>query len=211
MYVPAHFRETRVELLQALIERHPLGILVAVTAQGLTANHIPMHAALREGGRGRLRGHIARANSLWRDLQPDAAVLAIFSGAEHYISPSWYPSKKETGKAVPTWNYATVHLQGTIRFTEDADWLRGLVGELTDLHEEGRPNRWHMSDSPADYIDGMLRAIVGFEIEVTAVAGKFKGSQNRPIGDREGARSALITEVTSATDLSELVRDPEQS
>src|SRR5277367_1573943 len=106
MYVPAHFVETRVELLQALIQRHPLGTLVALTAAGLTANHIPMLVSLQNGGRGQVRGHIARSNSLWRELEPDAAVLVIFRGAEHYISPSWYPSKREHGKAVPTWNYA---------------------------------------------------------------------------------------------------------
>jgi transcriptional regulator len=211
MYVPVHFLETRVELLQALIERHPLGTLVAVTAAGITANHVPMLAALQEGGRGRLRGHIARSNSLWRDLQPDAAVLAIFSGADHYISPTWYPSKREHGKAVPTWNYATVHLKGTIRFIEDGTWLREFVGELTDVFEQGRPNRWHMSDSSPDYIQGMLRAIVGFEIEVTDIGGKFKGSQNRPVADREGVRSALAAEVAPTTDMSELVRDPDPS
>ncbi len=211
MYVPAHFLETRVEPLQALIERHPLGTLVAMTSEGLTANHIPMRAALLEGGRGRLRGHIARANSLWRELPADAAVLAIFTGTDHYISPSWYPSKQEHGKAVPTWNYAAVHLRGTIRFVEDADWLRAFVTELTDVHEQARPNRWHVSDAPADYLEGMLRAIVGFEIEVASIVGKFKGSQNRPAVDRAGARSALAAEVGPGADLSELVRDPDPS
>ena len=211
MYVPAHFAETRVEVLQALIERHPLGTLVAVTSAGLTANHIPMQAQLREGGRGRLRGHIARGNSLWRELAADAAVLAIFMGADHYISPNWYPSKQEHGKAVPTWNYATVHLQGTIRFVEDAAWLREFVTELTDVHEHARPNRWHVGDAPADYLDGMLRAIVGFEIDVTSIVGKFKGSQNRVASDRDGVRSALQAEAAPGVDLSELVRDPDPS
>jgi len=208
MYVPAHFHETRSEVLQALIKRHPLGTLVAVTSDGLTANHIPMQATLEAGGRGRLRGHIARANTLWRELAADAAVLAIFTGADRYVSPTWYPSKQEHGKAVPTWNYATVHLKGTIRFIEDAVWLREFVTELTEVYEQGRPNRWHVSDAPPDYMEAMLRAIVGFEIEVTSVVGKFKGSQNRAVGDREGVRSAIKSEREPPTELTEVITDP---
>jgi transcriptional regulator len=208
MYVPAHFVENRTEVLQALIKRHPLGTLVATTAEGLTANHIPMQATLEPGGRGLLRGHIARANSLWRELAADAPVLAIFTGADRYVSPTWYPSKQEHGKAVPTWNYATVHLKGTIRFIEEAPWLREFVTELTEVYEQGRPNRWHVSDAPADYIEAMLRAIVGFEIQVSSIQGKFKGSQNRAIGDREGVRSALKSEIGPPTELTEVITDP---
>jgi transcriptional regulator len=208
MYVPAHFLETRTEVLQALIKRHPLGTLVAMTAEGLTANHIPMQATLEDGGRGVLRGHIARANSLWRELAADAPVLAIFTGADRYISPTWYPSKQEHGKAVPTWNYATVHLKGTIRFIEEAPWLREFVTELTEVHEQGRMNRWHVSDAPPDYIDAMLRAIVGFEIQVSSIQGKFKGSQNRAIGDRVGIRSALQSEHEPPPELTEIITDP---
>jgi transcriptional regulator len=205
VYVPEHFRETRIDVLQALVERHPLATLVAMTAEGLTANHIPLQAQLRAGGRGILRGHIARANSLWRELHSDAAVLAIFIGADDYISPSWYPSKQEHGKAVPTWNYATVHIKGSIRFIDDAAWLRDFVGSLTDVHEQGRVNRWHVSDAPADYIDGMLRAIVGFEIEVSSVVGNFKGSQNRSVADRAGVNAALRTAGRRPDELAELV------
>lgn len=208
MYVPAHFLEQRTEVLQALIKRHPLGTLIATTAAGLTANHIPMQASLQEGGGGLLRGHIARANSLWRELAADAPVLAIFTAADRYVSPTWYPSKQEHGKAVPTWNYATVHLNGTIRFIEDAVWLREFVTELTDVYEQGRPNRWHVSDAPRDYLEAMLHAIVGFEIQVTSVVGKFKGSQNRVVGDREGVRSALKREIEPDTELTEIISDP---
>jgi transcriptional regulator len=208
MYVPAHFLESRTEVLQALIERHPLGTLVAVTPEGLTANHIPMLARLEAGGGGTLRGHIARGNSLWRELASGARVLAIFSGADHYISPTWYPSKREHGKAVPTWNYATVHLKGTISFTDDVTWLRAFVTELTQANEAGRPNRWHVTDSPADYIEGMLRAIVGFEIQLTSYVGKFKGSQNRAVGDRDGVRQMLREESPAALEESEIVTDP---
>ena len=211
MYLPEHFRETRVDVLQALIDRHPLGTLVAVTGEGLTANHIPMRAQLAEGGRGRLRGHIARANSLWRELKNDSAVLAIFTGADNYISPTWYPSKQEHGKAVPTWNYATVHLQGTIRFIDDVTWLRDFVTSLTDVHEGGRVNRWHVSDAPADYLEAMLRAIVGFEIEVTGVFGKFKGSQNRSLADRTGTRAGLRADGRTVAELAELVPESKPS
>jgi transcriptional regulator len=209
VYVPEHFHETRIEVLQPFIEHHPLATLVAMTADGLTANHIPLHSQLRAGGGGLLRGHIARANSLWRALQPGAAVLAIFTGADDYISPSWYPSKREHGKAVPTWNYATVHIAGNIRFIDDAAWLREFVGSLTEVHEQGRPNRWHMSDAPAEYIEGMLRAIVGFEIEISSIVGKFKGSQNRSLADRAGVRAAMQTAGSGPGELAELV--PESS
>jgi transcriptional regulator len=208
MYVPAHFVENRTEVLQALIKRHPLGTLIANTVEGLSANHIPMLATLEADGRGVLRGHIARANSLWRELAADSPVLAIFAGADRYISPTWYPSKQEHGKAVPTWNYATVHLKGTIRFIEDGSWLREFVTELTEVHEQGRPNRWHVSDAPPDYIEAMLRSIVGFEIQVTSITGKFKGSQNRVIGDRLGVRSALKSEIEPPTDMTEVITDP---
>jgi transcriptional regulator len=205
VYVPEHFRETRVEVLQAFLERHPLATLIAMTARGLTANHIPLRAQLTGTGGGLLRGHIARANSLWRDLEPGAAVLAVFAGAGSYVSPSWYPSKKEHGKVVPTWNYAAVHVSGTIRFIQDAAWLREFVATLTDVHEAGNENRWQVSDAPAEYIDGMLRAIVGFEIVVAEVTGKFKGSQNRPAADRVAVAAALHAAGRSSADLAELV------
>lgn len=191
MYVPEHFRETRIEVLRAFVERHSFGTLVAVTPEGITANHIPMQLLSGSDGPGLLRGHIARANPLWRLLQPGASVLAIFIGPDHYVSPSWYPSKHEHGEAVPTWNYATVHVKGHIRFIDDPGWLRTLVESLTDEHERQSVNRWRITDAPADYIAGMLRAIVGFEIQVSAIEGKFKGSQNRSAADRAGVAEAL--------------------
>ena len=204
MYVPDHFRESRTEVLQAFVDRHPLATLVAMTQEGLTANLIPLQSKLTADGRGTLRGHIARSNSLWRQLEQGAGVLAIFSGANSYVSPNWYPSKREHGKAVPTWNYATVHIKGGIRFTDDASWLRDFVESLTDKHEEGRPQRWHVGDAPADYLAGMLRAIVGFEIEVCSIDGKFKGSQNRSDADRVGVREALIAAGRDAEAIAEL-------
>jgi len=205
VYVPEHFRETQLPVLQAFVDRHPLATLVALTSEGLNADHIPLQGQLESHGRGWLRGHIARANPLWRDLKNDAAVLAIFAGAGHYISPSWYPSKQVHGKAVPTWNYAVVHISGSIRFIDDAPWLQDLVGSLTDAHEQKRLNRWHINDAPADYIQGMLRAIVGFEIKISRIVGKFKGSQNRPAGDRAGVRAALLAEGRTLVDVAELV------
>lgn len=207
MYVPEHFRETRLEVLQAFIERHPLATLVAMTADGLTANHIPMLSQLSPGAGGLLRGHIARGNSLWRRLEPRAAVLAIFTGADSYVSPAWYPSKQEHGKVVPTWNYGAVHIGGHIRFIEDASWLRELVGSLTRVHEARRTQPWSVGDAPADYIEAMLRAIVGFEIEISSIAGKIKGSQNRPVADRTAVREALLEAGRRADEIAELVPD----
>jgi transcriptional regulator len=191
LYVPEHFRETRIDVLRALIEQYSLGTLVAVTPEGISANHIPMQLLPAPDGAQLLRGHIARANPLWRQLEAGASVLAIFIGPDHYVSPSWYPSKHEHGKAVPTWNYATVHVKGRIRFIEDRGWLYSLVESLTDQHEQGNINRWRISDAPADFIEGMLRAIVGFEIEVVGIEGKFKASQNRSAADRAGVADAL--------------------
>jgi transcriptional regulator len=205
VYVPDHFRESRPEVLGAFITQHPLATLIANTDQGLTANHLPLLWNDAAEGSGALRGHIARANSLWRVVQAGSSVLAVFTGAQHYISPAWYPSKLTDGKAVPTWNYAAVHVRGSIRFIEDALWLRQLVEALTDVHEGNRAERWHVSDAPANYIDSMLRAIVGFEINITGIEGKFKGSQNRSLADRTSVAGKLREEGLSIEALRELV------
>jgi transcriptional regulator len=204
VYVPEHFSETRMDVLQAFIERHAFATLVAVTGEGLTANHLPLTSRLHPDATGKLRGHIARANPLWRELKDGASVLAIFDGAHSYVSPTWYPSKREHGKVVPTWNYATVHVSGNIRFIEDARWLLQLVTSLTDMHETSRAERWQVSDAPGDYIEAMLRAIVGLEIEVTRVVGKFKGSQNRSLADRTGVAAALRAEGRSPEEIAEI-------
>ena len=159
MYIPEHFRETRLEVLQALVSRHPLATLVAVTARGLSAHHLPLQAHFAAGGGGWLRGHIARANSLWRELEAQAPVLAVFRGADAYVSPDWYPSKAEQGKVVPTWNYAAVHVSGRIRFIEEAPWLREFVTGLTEQHQRALGAPWRVSDAPADYLTAMLRAL----------------------------------------------------
>lgn len=204
MYIPEHFREPQIEVLRAFVERHSFGTLVAVTSEGITANHIPMQLLAGPDGLGVLRGHIARANPLWRLLESGASVLAIFLGPDHYVSPSWYPSKHEHGKAVPTWNYATVHVRGTIRFIDDPVWLRALVESLTDEHERHNVHPWKVTDAPADYIAGMVRAIVGFEILVSAIEGKFKASQNRSAADRAGVAEALRTAGLPADEVTQL-------
>ena len=209
MYNPDQFREERSEVLRAFIAQHLLGALVAVTADGLTANHIPMLWEEREGTPGVLKGHVARANPLWRTTAPDSTVLVIFGGADRYITPSWYPAKQEHGKVVPTWNYSVVHAYGTIRFDENRD--RGLlhVTELTDRQEASRPEPWKVSDAPADYIEALLGRIVSFEIAVTRLVGKFKASQHRPEGERSAVTAALAAEGASAADLNEVIRSPE--
>jgi transcriptional regulator len=181
MYVPDHFREDRIEVLHDAMRR--IGFATLVT-QGLEANHLPM--LLQDGI---LRGHVARANPVWKSGEGEA--LAIFLGPHAYVSPNWYPSKAETGKAVPTWNYITVHANGPIRWIQDAEWLRGNVTALSDTHEAGREQPWKVSDAPASYIDSLLRAIVGFELRIEKLEGKYKLSQNRDTADQAGTREGL--------------------
>ncbi|MGH8206934.1 MAG: FMN-binding negative transcriptional regulator, partial [Steroidobacteraceae bacterium] len=175
---------------------------------GLSAEHLPMQLLRGTDGLWQLRGHVARANALWRQLPSGSPVLTIFRGADHYISPSWYASTAKHGQVVPTWNYAAVHLCGTIRFIDDAAWLLALVESLTDGHERGRTPRWQVADAPTDFRAAKLRAIVGFEIAVTGFTGKFKSSQNRPVADRAGVAQALRAEGVSDAALAELVREP---
>ena len=193
MYQPAHFVEQDTDALLALMTSAPLATLVRGGAE-LAADLLPLEVE-RVGAGWRVTGHVARANALWReaDGQP---VLAIFQGPQAYISPNWYPSKAQHGKAVPTWNYTMVQVHGTLRAIEDAEWLRGFVTRLTERHEGGRAVPWHVSDAPADYLDAMLKAIVGIEIEVTRVEGKFKLSQNRSAEDRTGVVLGLESDAT---------------
>ncbi len=210
MYIPEQFREERAEVLRAFIAQHPLGALVAVTADGLTANHIPMLWHEREGTPGVLQGHLARANPLWKSIAPETSVLVIFGGANSYITPSWYPGKQEHGKVVPTWNYSVVHAHGTIRFVDDSDHGLCHVQELTDRQEASRPEPWKVSDAPVDYIRSLLSRIVPFEIAVTHLIGKFKASQHRPESERQQVAVALAAQGVAAVDLDEVVRAPTQ-
>jgi transcriptional regulator len=208
VYIPEAFREERPEVLHAFIKRHPLGALICATADGLTANHIPM--MLTGGGDSNpiLRGHIARANPVWKIIAPDTPVLVIFGGANHYITPSWYPAKPEHGKVVPTWNYSVVHAHGSVRFADEKGRSLEYVSELTNLQEATREDPWKVSDAPAQYIDSMLAGIVTFEIAVTRLVGKFKASQHRPEAERQAVVEALKVEGTSAADRLELIRGP---
>jgi len=193
MYQPAHFNESDADTLLALMRAHPLATLIRGGAE-LTADILPLQVE-RVGDGWRVTGHVARANPLWREAggQP---VLLLFQGPQAYVSPNWYPSKFQHGKAVPTWNYTMVQVHGTLRAIEDAEWLRGFVTRLTERHEGGRAVPWHVSDAPADYLDAMLKAIVGIEIEVTRVEGKFKLSQNRSAEDRTGVVLGLESDAT---------------
>jgi transcriptional regulator len=184
MYVPDHFREDRPEVLQDAMRR--IGFATLVT-QGLEANHLPM--LLQDG---MLHGHVARANPVWKAGAGEA--LAVFLGPHAYVSPNWYPSKAETGKAVPTWNYLTVHARGAINWIQDTDWLRAHVTALSATHETGREEPWAIGDAPASYVDGLLRAIVGFELTIKNLEGKWKLSQNRDAADRAGVRDGLLND-----------------
>src|SRR6266850_3068495 len=195
MYLPAHFEESRVDVLHQLIHAHPLGALVTLMPGGLDANHIPFEVDPNPAPFGTLRGHVARANPVWRDASRDVEALVIFQGPGTYISPAWYPTKKETAKVVPTWNYVVVHAHGPLRVIDDRDWLRDFVTKLTNRHEGERGGEpWHVTDAPTDYIDTMLGAIIGLEIPVTRLVGKWKMSQNRPAQDRAGVVDGLLQE-----------------
>lgn len=191
MYEAAAFLEDRVEVMHALITAHPLATLVTQSALGLEANHIPLLIDPEPGPWGTLRGHVARANPLWRTFNADTDVLAVFQGPQGYITPSWYPSKAQHGKVVPTWNYAVVHAHGPLKIIDDTEWLRKLVTRLTVSQESPRDKPWQVTDAPSDYIDTMLKAIVGIEIPVTRMQGKWKMSQNRLQPDREGVMRGL--------------------
>ncbi len=180
MYIPHDFEEPRIEVMHELMRAHPLATLVTLTSGGLDANHIPLHIADAPAPFGTLRGHVARANPLWRDFAKDIEVLAIFHGPDSYITPSWYATKKETGKVVPTWNYAVVHACGTLRIFDDAGWVRAQLEALTDHHEANFSRPWAVADAPHEYTEKLIVSIVGIEIVITRLSGKWKVSQNQP-------------------------------
>jgi transcriptional regulator len=208
VYVPPHFREDQVPVLHELIRQQPLAALITATPGGLYASHLPLLIEPEPAPLGTLVGHLARANPQWREAAAGAEVLAIFTGPQAYITPSWYATKQETGKVVPTWNYAAVHAYGTLRFFDDEARLLALVTRLTETHEGKRAEPWAVSDAPDDFVRGMLRAIVGFELVITRLEGKWKMSQNRPPVDigrivdglaREGGPGeAAVAELVAA-------------
>ncbi len=190
MYQVDAFREERIDVMHALMRNHRLATLVTVNDAVPEANHLPLLIDPQPSPYGTLRGHVARTNPVWRQADGQE-VLAIFQGPQAYVTPSWYPSKRETGKVVPTWNYAVVHAYAPLIVRDDREWLRALVTQLTDQQEAALPQPWRVDDAPADYLERMLGAIVGIEIPLIRISGKWKVSQNRSAADRAGVVEGL--------------------
>jgi transcriptional regulator len=191
MYTPKAFAVTDLPMLHAAMKQSELATLVTITTQGLVATHLPLILDETKGEYGTLTGHVSRANVQWRESDAAAEALIIFLGPDTYVSPNWYPAKQETGRVVPTWNYAAIHAYGRITFIEDTEWLRTMVTELTRKHEASFPAPWQVSDAPAVYIDSQLKAIVGFEFQILRLEGKEKFNQNRSVEDRMGVIDGL--------------------
>jgi transcriptional regulator len=198
MYVPAHFDEARTEVLQGLIQQHPFGMLVTHGANGLDANHIPFELDPGRGDMGLLSAHVARANPVWQEVADGDEVMVVFTAGHAYVSPNWYPSKHESHRQVPTWNYMVVHAHGRIAIRDDERFVRGVVARLTRTHEAPQAVPWKMTDSPAEFIDERLKAIVGIEIVITRLTGKSKLSQNRETRDMRGAGEILLAQGNHA-------------
>lgn len=201
MYIPAHFSIKNPQRMHQIIQTHPLGVLLTMTPEGLDANHIPFEL---DAGRGVLTAHVARANPVWQQCGNGTDALVIFRGHESYISPNWYPSKHEFHRQVPTWNYEVVHVHGRMVVQDTEKFVRGVLGRLTRKHEAIEPKPWRMGDSAPEFIDGMLKAIVGIEITITRMEGKAKLSQNREDRDRLNAAEVLANQ--GAIELSRAMR-----
>ena len=212
MYTPKAFEVTDLALLQTAMQQSELTTLVTHTSRGLVATHLPLMLDVTQGEFGTLTGHVSRANVQWRETDADAEALVIFLGLDTYVTPSWYPAKQETGRVVPTWNYAAIHAYGRITFFDDIERLRTVVTELTRRHEAAFPAPWQVTDAPAVYIDSQLKAIVGFEVRITRLEGKQKFNQNRAAEDRlgviEGLRAQGKTPVADLMQEIESRREP---
>jgi transcriptional regulator len=195
-YNPAHFRIDDADALHAFIRQYPLATLITHSADGFSVSHLPMLLEKTQAGFV-LRGHIARANAHWKEWSIGSEALAIFNGPQAYVTPQWYPSKLKDGRVVPTWNYAVTHVRGTLRAVEDAGWLHQLVNALTLEHEKAFAHQWAVSDAPDDYVEKMLKAIVGVELHITSIEGKWKLSQNRSDADYDGTRNGLAARDTA--------------
>ena len=191
MYISKHHQLADRDAIFSLMESHPLGAWVCQGDQALVANHIPFFLDRASGPLGTLVGHVARANRIWRQLDARAPSVVMFQGPQSYVTPGWYPGKKEHGKVVPTWNYTVAHAHGTARPIEDRDWLLRMLDRLTSFHETGRQAPWRVGDAPGDYIDKLLRAIVGIEIPIDRLEGKLKASQDEALQDRHGTVAGL--------------------
>lgn len=193
MYIPTFNEEKDISVLHALIKAHPLGVWATMASGDIVVNHIPFVLHENRGELGTLVGHVARANSIWQGCSTDLDSVIVFQGDQAYITPSWYPSKHKHGKAVPTWNYAVVHAQGIPKVIEDPEWLLQHVSELTDIHESQQSLPWKVTDAPEDYIEKLIGAIVGIEIPVSKLSGKWKLGQNRPEPDKLGTIAGLMS------------------
>lgn len=191
MYQPPHFREDDLAVQHALIRAHPLGLLVTLSSEGLEANPVPFVLDASASALGTLKAHLSRANAQWRNFDPDQEALVVFQGPEAYITPSWYAAKREHGKVVPTWNYAIVQARGRLTIRDDPDWLLRQITALTDMQEAPQPEPWTVGDAPAPFVAAQLKGIVGVEIEITRIEGKWKVSQNRAEADRLGVSAGL--------------------
>ena len=207
MYIPKPHEETDILVLHQLIKAHPFGTLITLMDGELVANHIPFVLDAERGEYGTLLGHVARANPVWQSFSSTENALVIFQGTDAYITPSWYPSKHAHGKAVPTWNYAVVHAYGLPRVVEDREWLLQQVTQLTEIHEADQVLPWQVSDAPTDFTERLLGAIVGIEIPIAKLLGKWKTSQNRPETDKLGVIAGLLAQGDqSSVQMAEMVK-----
>lgn len=192
MLVPSHFREDNQEQLQQYIKEYSFGVLVVADSDGIDANHLPFHfSASNEYPLGILSCHVARVNPVWQRIENGASILVIFQGPDAYVSPSWYETKAETGQVVPTWNYVAVHANGTGSIFQGHAWLKEHLHQLTDLHESSRDNPWSVDDAPSEFTNRLVKAIVGIEIQIEALTGQVKASQNHPDRNRVGVKAGL--------------------
>ncbi len=205
MYLPAHFREDRQHVQHDLMRAYPLGVLFTAGPGGPMANHVPCLLYADEGPHGVLRAHLARANPQLDELRAITECFVVFQGPEDYITPSWYATKRETGKVVPTWNFVSVHVWSAPRVIEDPLWLRRQLEDLTNQHEHPRPRPWHVDDAPADFIEAQMRGIVGLELPIARIEGKWKVSQNRSEADRLGVAAGLRTQGATSAGMATLV------
>lgn len=210
MYNPAHFAETRPDVLHEFVRQHPLAALVTSGPNGLEATHVPMVLHAEIGAQGTLRCHLARANPQWKSIDPSTPVLVIFSGPQHYITPSWYAAKKEHGRVVPTWNYVAVHASGHACLFDDEATLLEHVTALTRQQEASFEKPWAVSDAPEEYVKAMAKAIIGIEISIDRFEGKWKANQNRSLADREGVIAGLESLGTpQSREMAEVMRGRE--
>lgn len=206
MLVPGHFKEENYDKLHQYIKDYSFGVLVIADDNGIDANHLPFHfSSSKEHQLGTLRCHVARVNPVWRRIENGASVLVIFKGPDAYVSPSWYETKAETGKVVPTWNYLAVHAEGKGSIFREHSWLIEHLHQLTDLHEPGRENPWSVNDAPSEFTSRLVKAIVGIEIQIEKLIGQVKASQNHPARNRAGVKAGLAAGSASESAMSEFI------